>query len=679
MAIGTCPQWSNIKINSRGRRLKATENYLLKMLSNYDVTFFIPPYQRNYEWDKNQCTVFLEDIIKTTESNIKQQYSEHFFGTIVYVQDEPTFTQPNRLILTDGQQRITTTMLFLIALRDIEDDKALKDFINSKYLKNNNVTSDTEYKIKLKQVETDWETYRNIVLGFELTNEDKDSAIYRNYLFFKNELSKIKKESTLSVVSLVEQGLAKFSIVTIELEPIKNHWENPQEVFESMNSLGKPLSLGDLVRNYLLMGKNADVQDELYKDYWLHIEKTLPERVSDFIRDFMQLKGQKGFKKATSANYKELYAQFKELFKNVETENLMEDLKKYSNYYACIVLDRNSGSILINKRLNDFKTIGVTIANSLMLNLMDKWCSKMLSEKDFLDVLDALIIYFLRRRILKLTQGENKSFPPLVKKVGDLITSPNKKLFMFNILSNLDNFTRLPNDNEVTNELRTMNFYNFNQAKFILSLIEEKITKHRPDKNDKNLQIEHIMPQTLNDMWKKELGYDYENIHQEYLNNIGNLTLIRHNQELGNKPFEYKKKIYNKNAGLQIAKNEIVNRSKWNKNSIQNRSRWITNYIVTEVLPIPDDMRYKNNYVQKRKRLSFLELGLLGEDINYISDKSIKVRVIEDRRVLFEGEKWHLSPLTNEIETRRGTVNTSGAYQGAQYWEFEGIKLADIM
>ena len=336
-----------------GNILKATENKLLDMLSNNDVTFFIPPYQRNYEWDKEQCEVFMGDIIKTTKSNLKQQYSEHFFGTIVYVQNEPTFGQPNRLVLTDGQQRITTTMLFLIALRDIVDDGNLKRFIDLKYLKNNNVTSDTEYKIKLKQVETDWETYRNIVLGFEFTNKDKTSAIYKNYMFFKNQLKKIKEEDKIPIVNLIEQGLAKFSIVTIQLEPIKNHWENPQEIFESMNSLGKPLSLGDLVRNYLLMGKDADTQNELYKNYWLHMEQTLPERVSDFIRDFMQLRGEMDFKKATSANYKELYAQFKELFKNIETEDLMAGLKQYSNYYACIVLNSDSGSVKINKRLND--------------------------------------------------------------------------------------------------------------------------------------------------------------------------------------------------------------------------------------------------------------------------------------------------------------------------------------
>ena len=155
--------------------------------------------------------------------------------------------------------------------------------------------------------------------------------------------------------------------------------------------------------------------------------------------------------------------------------------------------------------------------------------------------------------------------------------------------------------------------------------------------------------------------------------------MIRHNQELGNKAFEYKKDIYEKKAGLQIAKNEITNRSKWNKNSIQNRSKWLSQFIVEKVLPIPEDMRYRNNYIQKRKRLSFEELGIINEDINYITDKSIKAKIINDRQVIFEGEEWYLSPLTREIETRKGTVTNSGAYQGAQYWEFDGIKLAEIM
>lgn len=660
--------------------MKAGENHLLNLLSNNDVTFFIPPYQRNYEWDKNQCKVFFNDIKRTATDNINGQESEHFFGTIVYVKTDAIFGQPSKLVLTDGQQRITTAMLFLVAIRDVVEDDNSKRFIDNKYLKNNSVTDDTEYKIKLKQVETDWEAYRNIILNLNLTDENKKSAVYLNYSYFLSELNKLKKEDEIDLIDMISYGLAKFSIVTIELQPTQNKWENPQEVFESMNSLGKPLSLADLVRNYLLLGKEPDVQDNLYKDYWLHIEKQLPEEVSNFIRDFMQLRAGKALKKATTNNYKELYADFKYLFEDLDTEVLLNDLNRYSNYYSYIVLGKPSGSSKIDHRFRDLRTIGVTIVYSFLLGLLNNWKEEKLNEKDIVDILDSLIVYFMRRRILKLTQGENKNFPPLVKEIDRLANSVDKKHSMFEILASQENSLRLPNDIEMTSELNVMNFYNFNQAKFILSLVEEKITKSRPDKNDKTLQIEHIMPQTLNSTWEEELGDDFEIIHQEYLNNIGNLTLIRHNQELGNKSFADKKKIYNNNAGLQIAKNNIVNRSKWNKNSIQNRSKWMIEFILDEVLIIPDEMRRKNNFLQKTsRRLSFQELGLIGHKINYISDKSIVVEVVEDKKVEFEGKKWNLSPLTREIETRKGTVNSSGSYQGAQYWEFEGMKLSEII
>lgn len=291
--------------------MKSTENYLLKLLSSNDVTFFIPPYQRNYEWDKSQCEVFFNDITKTTLENCKGTLAEHFFGTVVYVQDEAAFGQPNKLILTDGQQRITTTMLFLIAAREAIDDKSTKHFIDSKYLKNANVGGEMEYKIKLKQVETDWEAYRNIVLSYDLTEENKKSSIYQNYQYFKTQLLSFKNQTEIKIEDLISKGLDKFSIVTIQLEPEKNRWENPQEVFESMNSLGKPLSLADLVRNYLLLGKNAKEQDMLYHDYWLIIEKRLPNQVSNFIRDYMQFTKGSDYKKANPNNYKELYSDFK--------------------------------------------------------------------------------------------------------------------------------------------------------------------------------------------------------------------------------------------------------------------------------------------------------------------------------------------------------------------------------
>ena len=279
------------------------EQKLFELLSNNNVTFFIPPYQRNYEWTDAQCKVFFEDIVKTCKINISGDVDEHFFGTITYFQDENVaFGEPNRLVLIDGQQRITTTMLFLVAVRDIlEVDSSIRNTIDKQYLKNENVSGDSEYKIKLKQVETDWQTYKDLILGLQISDKGKQSAVYQNYKFFCNEIVKYQSEG-LDISEVISHGLAKFSVVTIELKPHTNKWENPQEIFESMNSLGKPLSLADLVRNFLLLGLSAKEQTDLYTRYWLHIEDVVPGKISDFIRDYMQCTTATPFFKATEAN-----------------------------------------------------------------------------------------------------------------------------------------------------------------------------------------------------------------------------------------------------------------------------------------------------------------------------------------------------------------------------------------
>lgn len=655
------------------------ESKLLSMLSNNNVTFFIPPYQRNYEWTDDQCRVFLEDVKKTYDSNVEGIRSEHFFGSVTYFKTESVFGQPDKLVLIDGQQRITTTMLFLVALRDILDDNSVQQFIDSKYLKNDNVQGDTEYKIKLKQVETDWTAYKNLILKEELSDKEKNSAVYRNYQFFTNKLNELKA-ANIPISALIEKGLDKFSVITIELQPEKNPWENPQEIFESMNSLGKPLSLADLVRNYLLLGLDADTQSMLYKDYWLKMEETIPSNVSNFIRDYMQAKEKRSFPKATDANYKELYSTFKKIFAGCDAGSLLKDFKEASEIYAAILPGGSIKNDRIDKELNDLNTMNVTTAYSFLLELLRMWKNDEFSEQAIVDILTAFRIYCMRKRLLGLAAAENKNFPQLVRKLPDLKESKNKKEKMFEILANQETNLRLPNDIELSRHLQTMNFYNFRYCKFFLALIEETITKHRPDLTEKVLQIEHIMPQTLNEAWEKELGPDYEEIHQTYLHTIGNLTLIRHNQELGNDPFNDKKKIYINNAGLQIAKTKITSQEHWRKTDIESRAEWIIDYLLQNVLPIPDKMRKINNFVIKQgSGLSFQELQLIGLDINFIDDTNIVAHVVADKEVEFEGKRWRLSPLTREIYTRKGTGNASGSYQGAQYWAYDGIRLADIM
>lgn len=654
------------------------EKKLLNLLSNHDVTFFIPPYQRNYEWTKEQCEMFLDDVLKTYESNRDGTVAEHFFGFITFFQTEKAFDEPNELILIDGQQRITTTMLFLVALRDVEENERLKSVVDGKYLKNENAKDDSnEYKIKLKQVETDWGVYVDIVLGREIGPTEKESRVYKNYEYFKSQLRKYK-ESGILLEDFITKGLSKFSVVSLQLEPDQKAWENPQEIFESMNSIGKPLSLADLVRNYLLLGFDSHKQEELYKDFWLHIEKTLPGQISNYIRDFMQWKGERSYNKATEANYKELYRTFKNLFLGKEAEEILKRLSASAELYSYILPGGRTGKNPIDYELKDLQLLRVSTANSFLLALLERWQRGKFTDGELADILDVFRIYIIRRRILSITGSENQMFPQFVRYIDEIEQAKDKRKSMLSLLITQDYQLRLPNDIELKRQMETLNFYSLKQCRYILSLVEEKLTKQRPE--DGNIQIEHIMPQTLNPAWKDELGEKAEDLNREYGNTIGNLTLIRHNQELGNKPFAEKKKVYEEKAGLQIARKEITNRTKWNKNSITNRMNWIIDYLLKEVLLIPDDIRRTNNFrMRKMNRLSFTELQLIGETIYFLSDSSITAKVVGDTEVEFEGQVWKLSPLTAEIFRRKGTLSKSGSYQGSQYWGYDGMRLSSIM
>lgn len=654
------------------------EKKLLDVLSNHDVTFFIPPYQRNYEWTDEQCKVFFTDVIKTEDANSRGIYTEHFFGAITYFETGRVYDQPNKLVLIDGQQRITTTMLFLVALRDILDDEGMRQRVDSRFLKNNDVNGDSEYKIKLKQVETDWSAYKKIVLSEKMTVHEKKSKVFHNYQFFYNKLALYKKTGH-DLRDIIEKGLSKFSVITIELQPDRNAWENPQEIFESMNSLGKPLFLADLVRNYLLLGRNPDEQDELYKKYWLHIENTLPDEVSNFIRDYMQVVKKRAYKKASATNSKYLYGQFKLIFSDVDSKLLLRELSEYADIYSYIISDASTGDKKIDDELKDIRTINVSTANSFFMALLRHWKENLLTTKDVLDILHAFKIYCIRRRILGLAQGENKALPVFVNYLEELKGANDKKQRMFELLANQENNVRLPNDIELSRNLESSNFFSLTLCKYILSLVEEKITKSRPALDDNNLQTEHIMPQTLSNAWKEELGEDYESIHRDFIHNIGNLTLIRHNQELGNKPFAEKKELYENTAGLQIAKTKIIDKDHWNETTIKERRDWIVDYLLSNVLPIPEDMRRANNFKEKvAGRFSFNDLNLIGQDIEFFDDHSIVAHVVNDTEVEFEGKNWNLSPLTKEIRTRRGMPNRSGSYSGAQYWSYDGTRLSEM-
>ena len=663
--------------------MRSLDNQILKLLSNNDVTFFIPPYQRNYEWGEEMCEILYKDIEKVANS----KNTQHFFGTVIYYAESTILGQPDKYILVDGQQRLTTTMLFLMAARDCITNDLLRNTIDSKYLKNNNVSGDVEYKIKLKQVESDWKAYKNIILGENLDNSDKKSTVFKNYKFFKSILEKLEQDK---IRDLIEKGLVNFNIVTIQLEPERNHWEKPQEIFESMNSLGKPLSLADLVRNYLLLGKSSAEQNNLYHNFWLKIEKNLTGdnntfSVSAFIRDYMQLVDVSSYKKATDTNHKELYRDFKDLFQDENHEQLIKKLAEYSHEYSILAGYKTSGNLKIDQKITDLRTLKISAFHSFILGVLHLRTEHKINADDCLAILDAIFVYVARKSILGIRKSENKDAALFSKYFDKLVIETNKRNAMLDICANQTFSMRLPNDNEIHDFLLSekSNFYNFESGKFLFSLIEEGLTKNRPSLNDKILQVEHIMPQTLNETWKNELGENYKLIYDNYLNNIGNLTLIRHNQELSNHSFRGKKEIYENNAGMQITKNKIIDQQNWGVVQIKARAEYLVNILLEKILPISAELKTSNNYSSEKKsignRLSFESLDLIGKTIVYYDDSTIVADVIGNKEVKFEDKIWRLSPLTREIETRKNRRNRSGAYWGINMWMYDGRTLEEWM
>ena len=355
-------------------------------------------------------------------------------------------------------------------------------------------------------------------------------------------------------------------------------------------------------------------------------------------------------------------------------------MEHYAKLYAPIVLpDRTSGSIQIDRRLADIRTIGATTVYSFVLALMESWNAGRMTETELDDCLDALVTYLLRRRIIRSAQGENVCFPELTERVLEIETAPEIRYETFRILTSMGHTLRLPTDVEVTDALKGMNFYSFAQAKFILTLVEESLTGERPHITDKNIQLERIMPQTLNDTWREELGRNAKEVRDNLLDTIGNVTLIRRSKELGNISFKTKKGIYASSDGMQVSRTEITNCIRWNKASIDKHAIWIIKHIVTTVLAIPADFNtVAATATSKSGRISLAELGLVGRTIEFIDDPSYKALVITDTLVEFEGRRWKLSPLTRELKKRVGQMRRSGQYRGAAYWTYNGTRILDM-
>lgn len=609
------------------------------ILAKNATSFFIPPFQRAYAWGKTEIERCFSDIIRIINSELDTAQSdkqEHFFGTLVIKEEKAGFV--NKSIVVDGQQRLTTTLLFLIALRDNEPNQENKDFITGTYLTNN--ASSFQDKIKLKQVSKDWDAYRALITG----TSAKPGIVKNAYDIFTKLIANIKisrPEITLEKYIVAIQRI-NVAIIFLDERPFKG--EDPQIIFETLNSLGKPLTLSDLIRNYVLLNMDSAHQAIMYETIWYpHIELPLSGSTSDFFRDFLQYKKSTSIKAVSDNNTKELYANFKNFVEESYTTHkaFIDDIVKYVKLYTWIMQEEIAETISSDKikdsqikelLRNIFHDIKTEAFKPFILGLLyyhqNKTTTVLLSDDNFIAILQIIRTYLIRRRVAKLTQGENRNIVLLCNRIHDLV---QKKIEMIDLLSSMFYKMRLPNDDEIRQVLMISKFYEDfkTYGKFILGKIEEYNAKVPVDFRNSKVTIEHIMPQTLSDEWKAMLGTHYEEIYKTYLHNIGNLILTEFNSEIGNKPFKDKKtKLHTSSLYYRL---EIVDYAVWNEDSIKRHQSNMINWFL-QTFPLPQQYQSTPNY--DRKKPDVTTFSPLDDDAGDWAEGHKPAKMIIDSKVL---------------------------------------------
>lgn len=549
--------------------MKASERKIKDLFSEPNTFFSIPVYQRDYNWQEKQCKQLFKDILTAGEN---KEISSHFIGSIVYIHEGVYEIGEKEFSVIDGQQRmITITLLFIALYHKLKENNSKEaDKIYELYLINK--FSEKEVNLKLVPPEENLNILIKVLENkFNELENYRDRNLVKNYSYFKKELTKFSDSEIQNIIV----GIDKLIYVNIALE---NGKDDPQRIFESLNSTGLDLSQGDLIRNYILMDLDRKEQNRIYKNFWIPIENNckvsdgneVKNYVSDFIRDYLTLKRGEIPVKA------KVFEEFKMFYDNPDDLKL-EELKNYSVKYSHIIKPYLEEDEDIREELKNLKTLDQVVINPFLIGILKDYKEDKLDRKDLLNILKLLQSYIWRRFITeKPSNLLSKLFQGMYLKIS-------KKENYYTATEEILLAQEFPTNEELKESLKTKNVYkNKERLKYVFRKIENYNHNELIDFDNDKITIEHIFPQRPSKTWK-ELYTDEELEEMKALKNtISNLTLTGSNVKLGNKTFLYKRdqKIHGYRDSKLYLNSYLGKLERWDLQTMKERFEILFNDII---------------------------------------------------------------------------------------------------
>jgi len=604
--------------------MKAIETNLATFI-NKEQQFIIPIYQRTYSWNISQCKQLWKDIVNAATD---ETVPAHFIGSIVYVAAGMyNIAGTHQSLVIDGQQRLTTlSLLFLAFKKKLEDSgetySITADQIEEQFLINKYASSE-DMKIKLQLTRHDKDIYNRLVRGEQISTKEQNNRVYQNFKYFTDQIN----SSAVGIDDLFK-GIRKLIIVDIALD----REDNPQLIFESLNSTGLDLSQSDLIRNYVLMGLEKDAQEEIYGTYWLPMERIFMEAQAEekfdaFMRSYLTIRT------GSIPKLDAVYAEFKKYILGKDTDEVVSDVYKYSQYYNKLEFG-NEEDGEIREILTNIRTLKVEVAHPFLLSVYDDYINSVITKENFSDVLKLVESYVFRRAVTGIpTNSLNKTFAQLYKEIDkDNYLESLRAIFILK-----SSYQRFPTDEEFRTELINKDIYSFRNNKYFFEKLEFYKNKERVNIDD--LSVEHIMPQTLTSKWKDELGEDFQRIKDTYLHTVGNLTLTGYNSDMSNKTFAEKRDMQKgfKESSVRLNK-DLITLDTWTEEEIKKRAQKLSKLAV-------EVWRYSDLSVEildKYKKVSESE-----EEIDYSIDDYVYLQ--GEMLTLYELLKENILALDPEI------------------------------